>query len=130
MKTDYQLIRELMNSVIDACEAIEGLGLTEDDRDAPLQSAPVNVWDALQSCWTYPENVQLEVILARHHSGNERHFTPEAARALVNAAAVCAELVGAGEDAAVAEPVRKLAQWYPAHLVPQVTKAIVVKRGA
>jgi hypothetical protein len=57
MKTDWQIIRELMNSVIDSCEAIENLELTNDDKDLPLQSAPANVWDALQSTWTYPENV-------------------------------------------------------------------------
>jgi hypothetical protein len=33
MKTDWQIIRELMNSVIDSCEAMENLEITEDDRN-------------------------------------------------------------------------------------------------
>jgi hypothetical protein len=127
MKTDWHLIRELMISVIDACEAIEELNLTESDRDALLESAPANVWDALQSAWTYPENVQYAVIRTRHQLGNNKSYTPEAARALVNAAKVCAELVAAGESEPIQDPVRKLTQWYAAHLVPQVTKAIETK---
>jgi hypothetical protein len=128
MKTDWQIIRELMNSVIDSCEAIENLELTNDDKDLPLQSAPANVWDALQSTWTYPENVQCEVIRARHELDIDKHYTPEAARALVNAAKACAELIEAGDAESVADPVRKLTQWYSGHLVPQVTQAVETNR--
>jgi hypothetical protein len=128
MNTDWNLVRELMNSVINACEAVENLDMTEDERDTPLATAPANVWDALQSSWIYPENVQYAVILARHQIGNDKSYTPEAARALVNAARVCAELVGAGEAQPIQAPVQKLAQWYPTHMVPQVTNAIETKR--
>jgi hypothetical protein len=102
MKTDWQLIRELMNSVIDACEAIENLHLTESDRNTPLLTGPATVWDALQSSWTYPENVQYDVVRIRHELGNDKHYTPESARALINAAKVGAELIGAG----AAQPIR------------------------
>ena len=129
MRTDWQIIRELMNSVIDSCEAIENLELTDDDKDAPLQSAPANVWDALQSTWTYPENAQYSVIQARHELNIDKSYTPESARALVNAAKVCAELIDAGEAEPITDPVRKLAQWYSAHLVPQVTQAIETQRS-
>jgi hypothetical protein len=69
MKTDWNLIRELMNSVIDACEKIEKLDLTTLELDTPLSTAPANVFDALQSSWTYPENVRYDVIRARHMAG-------------------------------------------------------------
>lgn len=129
MKTDWQIIRELMNSVIDSCEAIENLELTDEDKDLPLQSAPANVWDALQSTWTYSENVQYEVIRARHELNIDKHHTPEAARALVNAAKVCAELVEAGDAEQIRDTVQKLAQWYSADLVPQVTQAVETNRN-
>ena len=130
MKTDWQMIRELMNSVIDACEAVENLDLSADERDTPLATSPANVWDAIQSSWIYPENVRYEVIRARHQLENDKHFTPESARALVNAAHVCAEMIGAGEAQPIQNSVKKLAQWYPNHLVPQVTNAIETKRNS
>ncbi len=105
MKTDWQIVRELMNSVIDSCEAIENLEITEADKTAPLQSAPANVWDALQSTWTYPENVQYEVIRVRHELNIDKSHTPEAARALINAAKVCAELIEAGETGQIRDSV-------------------------
>lgn len=128
MKTDWQLIRELMNSVIDACEAVETLDITEDERSTPLAANPANVWDAIQSSWIYPENIQYEVIRIRHELENDKHYTPEAARALVNAAKVCAELIEAGEAHPIQYPVKRLAQWYPNHMVSQVTNAIETKR--
>ncbi len=128
MNTDWQLIRELMNSVIDACEAIEKLEVTADERDLALEAAPANVWDALQSSWIYPENIQYEVIRARHQLGIDKPFTSEAARSLVNTAKVCAEMIGAGEAESLQEPVRKLSEWYAAHLVPQVTTALEKNR--
>lgn len=128
MKTDWQAVRKLMNSVIDSCEAIENLELTENDRDVPLQSAPASVWDALQSSWIYPENVQYSIIRARHELNNDKNYTPESARALVNAAKVCAELIEAGQAEPIRDSVTKLTQWYSAHFVPQVTQAIETKR--
>ena len=128
MKTDWNLIRELMTSVIDACEAVETLDLAPDDRDAPLPTAPATVWDALQSSWTYPENVQYQIIRARHKLGHDKPYTPESARALVNAAKACAELIEAGETPATQAPVQTLAHWYSAHMTPQITQAIQTKR--
>ena len=128
MKTDWQLIRELMNSVIDACEAVENLDLADDERNTPLAASPANVWDALQSSWTYPENVQREVNGARHALGNDKHFTSESARALVNSAKVCGDLIGAGEAQSIQDPVKRLVQWYSSHMVPQVTNSIEAKR--
>ena len=128
MKTDWQLIRDLMNSVIDSCGAIENLELTDEDKNALLQSAPASVWDALQSTWTYPENVQYEVIRARHGLNIDKSHTPEAARALVNAAKACAELIEGGDAEQIRDSVRKLTQWYSTHLVPQVTQAVETNR--
>lgn len=128
MKTDWQLVRELMNSVIDACEAVENLDMTEDERNTLLAEIPANISDAIQSSWIYPENVQYEVIRIRHELGNDKHYTAESARALVNTAKVCAELVGAGEAQPIQDSVRKLAQWYTTHMTPQITEAIETKR--
>jgi hypothetical protein len=127
-KTDWQLVRLLMNSVIDACQAVENLNLTDDEHNTPLPASPANVWDALQSSWIYPENVQNEVNGARHALGNDKHFTSESARALVNCAKVTADLIGAGKAQPIQDPVRKLAQWYSSHMVPQVTNSIEAKR--
>jgi hypothetical protein len=128
MSTDWKLVRELMNSAIDACEAVEKLDITSEERETPLEGSQATVWDALQSSWIYPENVQYAVIGARHQGGNEKHYTPEAARALVNAAKVCAELIEADQTPPIQEPVQKLAQWYTGYMVPQVTTAIESKR--
>lgn len=128
MTTDWQLIRALMNSVIDACEAVENLNVTDEERTLPLATNPANVSDAIQSSWIYPENVQYEIIRIRHELGNDKHFTPESARALVNAAKVCAEMIGAGDAQPIQQPVKNLSQWYVAHMVPQVTNAIETKR--
>lgn len=128
MKTDWNLIRELMTSVIDACEAVENLDLAPEDRDAPLPNAPATIWDALQSSWTYPENVQYQIIRARHEADNDKPYTPESARALVNVAKLCAELIEAGDTPSTQAPVKTLAHWYTTHMVPQVTEAIQTKR--
>jgi hypothetical protein len=128
MKTDWQLIRELMNSVIDACEAVENLGITATECVTPLAASPAIVRDALQSSWIYPKNVRYEVVRIRHQLENDKHFTQESERALVNAAKVCAELIGAGEAQPIRNSVRKLAQWYPTHMVPQITNAITTQR--
>jgi hypothetical protein len=102
--------------------------MAEDERNTPLAASPANVWDAIQSSWIYPENVHDEVIRIRHELGNDKHYTQESARALVNAAKVCAELIGAGEAQPIQDSVRKLAQWYPSHMAPQITNAIETKR--
>ncbi len=34
MKTDWNLIREMMSAAIDTCERIEACGYSENDRDA------------------------------------------------------------------------------------------------
>ena len=116
--------------MIDACEAIENLELTDDEHNTPLKTSPANVWDAIQSSWIYPENICYEVIRIRHELGNDKHYTPESARTLVNAARVCAELIEAGEAQPIKDSVSKLAQWYPTHMVPQITNVIETKRNS
>ncbi|BCM91578.1 hypothetical protein IAD21_03453 [Abditibacteriota bacterium] len=128
MRTDWQLIRELMNAVIDACETVENLDLTDEERNTPLITSPANVCDAIQSSWIYPENVRYEIIRVRHELGNDKHYTPESARALVNAADICAEMIGAGEAQPIKDSITKLAQWYPTYMVPQIANAIETKR--
>ena len=129
MTTDWNLIRELMNSVIDACEAIDELVLTANDRDAPTGAGPSNVYDVLQSAWTYPENARYAVICSRHDLGDDKHYTPESARAIVHVAQLCGELVGASNAETIQKPAREVAQWYREQMTPQITKAIDAKRG-
>jgi hypothetical protein len=66
----------------------------------------------------------------RHELENDKHCTPESTRALVNAAKVCGELIGAGQAQPIQDAVTNLAKWYPTHLVPQVTEAIETKRNS
>ncbi|MFK4259842.1 hypothetical protein [Agrobacterium tumefaciens] len=58
MKTDWNLIREMMGAAIDACERIEAAGYTENDRDASIDvgGQQVSVHDFLVDAWTLPEN--------------------------------------------------------------------------
>jgi hypothetical protein len=68
MKTDWRLIREVLNAAIDNCERLEQAGYAEEHRNRSVQinGQPVSVRDFLISAWTLPENARYEVIRARH----------------------------------------------------------------
>ncbi len=82
MKTDWDLIREMMSAAIDTCERIEACGYSENDRDASavLAGRNVSVYEMLGSAWTYPENIWYQIIRARHDNQNDLPYVPEAAR--------------------------------------------------
>jgi hypothetical protein len=101
MKTDWQQIREMMNTVIDSCEQIETAGFNEEHRSATVEIKGVDysVQEFLISAWTLPENIRFQIIRERHETGNDLPYVPEAARILVSMAQACAELVGAADTA-------------------------------
>src|SRR5262245_43637895 len=96
MASDWNLIRKVMAAAIDACEAVERLNVTEADRGrhTDVGGTGVSVYDCLQSAWTAPENLQGAIVRARHQFRQDKPYTNELARTLVNSARVCAELVG------------------------------------
>ena len=145
MKTDWELIRKLMNSTIDACEAVDAENITAHDRDATTDVGgfDVSVWDLMQSAWVYPENLTYSVIRAQHKLNGDKPYTSELARTVSNVGRLCAELVDApdttskvsgvnphqpGANESVDEMVAQLASWYTSHMVPNVKSAIDTKR--
>lgn len=134
--TDWALVRELMNTAIDACEAAERLQLSEGDRSLPTGTDRVVVWEVLTSAWTYPENLQYAVIRARHRLEDDVPYRLEFARVLRQVGAVCGELVGAsrldesvpaggriGDTRSIRKMVKGLVTWYQEQMVPQLTQA-------
>ena len=99
MKSDWNLIREMIGAAIDACERVEAAGYTEADRDATIDvgGQQVSVQDFLVSAWTLPENLRYQIIRERHDKAADLPYVPEAARILVATAQASAELIGAGE---------------------------------
>lgn len=139
MATDWALIREIMTAAIDACEASEHLGLSEEDRSLPTGTDGVVVWDVWTSAWTYPENLRYSVIRARHRLGDDAPYRPELARVLREVGAVCAELVGAkrldaplgadGRAGSIRTMVQGLPQWYGEQMVPQLSRVASGKQN-
>ncbi len=97
MATDWQLIRRVMNGVIDACEAMEArapdLYAGEYEARSDYQD-DVCVGDFLNRFWQYPEGAQRDIVRLRSALGCDQEHPPEVARALVAAAMACAEAVG------------------------------------
>lgn len=126
MKTDWRLIREVLNAAIDSCERLEQPGYAEEHRSRSVQvnGQRVSVQDFLISAWTLPENARYEVIRARHDKGLDLPYVPEASRILTAVSAACAELIGAG-DMPPAEPyMRGMIDWYRNHFDPNVQRAV------
>ncbi|MCB0338233.1 MAG: hypothetical protein KDD53_01450 [Bdellovibrionales bacterium] len=145
MKTNWTLIRKLMNSAIDACEAVETNGVTEDNRgdsfitdDGTLSAT---MWDYLQSSFTYPENLSYSVVRARHLLDSSKPYTNEAGRTLMAVGRLAAELVGAedtdtrvsgvdphrpNQEESLEEMITGLCNWYSDWMIPGVEK--IMKR--
>lgn len=126
MRTDWRLIREILNAAIDSCERLEQAGYTEEHRSRTVQvnGQQVSVQDFLVSAWTLPENARYEVIRARHDEALDLPYVPEAARILTAVAAACAELIGAGETPPAESYMRGMINWYRSHFDPSVQRAI------
>ncbi|MES5047192.1 hypothetical protein ABVB72_18115 [Rhizobium nepotum] len=130
MKTDWNLIREMIGAAIDACERIEATGYAEGDRDATIdvEGQQVSIRDFLVSAWTLPENLRYQIIRERHDLAADLPYVPEAARVLVATAQASAELVGAGEIAPAGDGIQKMIQWFGNHAAPGVERVIADRR--
>jgi hypothetical protein len=126
MKTDWQQIREMMNTVIDSCEQIETAGYREEHRAATvaIKGVDYSVQEFLISAWTLPENIRYQIIRERHETGSDLPYVPEAARILVAMAQACAELVGAHDIAPAKKAIEGMNHWYKGYAVPHVITAI------
>ncbi|MBC3948765.1 hypothetical protein [Pseudomonas folii] len=126
MKTDWQQIRDMMNTVIDSCEQIEAAGYREEHRSATveIQNVHYSVQDFLISAWTLPENIRYQIIRERHERGADLPYVPEAARILVAMAQACSELVGAAEAAPAQKAIAGMNHWFKAYAIPNVVTAI------
>ncbi len=132
MKTDWNLIREMMGAAIDACERIEAAGYSENDRDATIAvgGQQVSVHDFLVSAWTLPENLRYQIIRERHDQAADLPYVPEAARVLVAMAQASAELINAGDTSPAGDDIQKLIQWFGNHAAPGIERAIADRRRA
>ncbi len=145
MTTDWKLIRDVMNSAIDACERLEATGVTELDRGKSTRVGDVDVtiWEFFQSGWIMPENYSYMAVRARHDLKEDKPYTPELARVLQGTAKFCSELIGAQRLDDLADPVnpfepnkrrsiRELAShlvtWYKDEFVQGVMKALGTSR--
>ncbi|HEV2559596.1 MAG TPA: hypothetical protein VGU45_13280 [Microvirga sp.] len=131
MTTDWQLVRAMMAAAIDACEGIEKLPLTEQDRDAvgEVGDRKASVFDTLTSAWVYPERVRYQIIRERHARGADQPYLPETARLLVAMAQACSELVGAADTAPAETECRRLIDWYGRHALPLLEDALKARSG-
>ncbi|SRR5258706_5486507 len=130
MKTDWNLVRAMMQVAIDTCEQVETLGYREQDRGASVEVAGqrVSVFDILTSAWTAPENLRHQIIRERHDMGADLPYLPETARIVMNMAQACAELIGGQEAAPADAATRKMICWYSDHAVPRIQKALEAHR--
>lgn len=129
MKTDWNLIREMMSAAIDTCERIEVCGYSENDRDATavLAGQNVSVYEMLVSAWTYPENIRYQIIRSRHDNQNNLPYVPEAARILVAMSQAGAELIDANVSDATGADIRKMIDWFRNKAAPKIEEAISSK---
>ncbi|PXW17532.1 hypothetical protein [Paraburkholderia caballeronis] len=126
MKTDWNLIREALGTVIDSCERLEALGYRETHRNLTVDvgDRPVSVWEFLTSAATLAENARYQVIRERHDQQMDLRYVPETARMLVATTAACAELIGAGRHPPAERCVKDMIDWYRNYFDPHVADAI------
>jgi hypothetical protein len=130
-RTDWALVRKMMNAAIDFCETVEASGYDEADRDADVLvgGQSITVQDILTSGWTYPEALRYTIIRNRHDADDNVAYTPETARILTAMAAAAAETIGAKADVATAETTRMLT-WFEEHAGPNLMTAIQSRRAS
>jgi hypothetical protein len=125
-KTNWDLIRDVINTAIDSCEALENIGYREADRGKviDINGRSISVQDFLISGWTIAEQVRYQVIRERHEKDEDLRYVPETSRILVAVTEACAELIAGGENPAGGEAARRMAGWFREHFDPGVKKAI------
>lgn len=147
MKTDWELVRKLVNGTIDACEAVDKQGVTEENRGDTFKMDDGNpsatMWDYLQSSYTYPENLTYAVVRARHQLKSDKPYTTESGKALMAVGRLAAELVGAEDtttkvqgcdphrpeiEESLEDMVNRLCGWYSGWMIPGVEKIMNTKK--
>jgi hypothetical protein len=148
MATDWKLLHRLVNSALDACEALDQLEITDDERSTAVRAAngqtAGTVWDALQSAHIFPENVRYMVIRGREQLGDSAPFVQPVSRVLQQTGLLAAELVGSQQlqvpikgidpysperEQSLESVIESLAAWYESHLVPNLESALANARG-
>lgn len=132
MKTDWDVIRSMMATAIDACEAIEAMGYEEAHRDIAIDvgSHRVTVFEYMISAWTLPESLRYQIIRERHDAGADLPYVPEFARIIVAMAQASAELIGAKDSAPAQAALQQMMAWYRDHALPGLQQAIQSDRTA
>ena len=147
MATDWKLLRRLVNSALDACEALDQLEITDEERSATIRTVDGQeagtVWDALQSAHTAPENVRYMVIRGRGQLGDSAPFVQPVSRVLQQVGSLAAELVGAQKlqvpikgidpfaprkEQSLESAIENLSAWYERYLVSNVEGALASAR--
>jgi hypothetical protein len=151
MKTDWQLIREVMNATIDACEKLEVLEVTPAEKGDPRArwgdyESGVSVGDFFDRFWRYPEGSQRDIIRLRSRLGiGDQTYYSDFARALINTAAACAEIIGVSQEdldrrndefeshcgsaeTSVRLQLERIGWIYRTWMVPEISKAIEAYR--
>lgn len=129
MKTDWNMIKKMMNAAINACESIEKTGYAEGDRDATINigGQDVSVHDMLVSAWTYPENLRYQIIHERHKTDADLTYVPETARILLAMSQAASELVNGGDTAPAQNQLQEMIIWFDSHLAPSIENAIATR---
>jgi hypothetical protein len=98
MQTNWDLIRKTINTTIDACEKLEALQIT----DCEKGNGKINVGDFLSRFSAYPEGAARDIVRLRYRIADgvwykEQKYLRELAKALLNSAIACAEIIGLDE---------------------------------
>ena len=100
-KTDWGLIREVMNGTLDACEKLEDLapdGSKGEYAVSPESFPQETVGGFLGRFVMYPERTQREILRLRARLGDEQPVLSQLGRSLVYTAMACAETIGLSDE--------------------------------
>jgi hypothetical protein len=126
MKTDWNLIRNMMAAAIDSCEKMEVLGYAEAQRAklVKINGNDVSAQDIVTSACSYPELLRYQIIRQRHDANADLPYVPETARIIVAMATACAELIDAAEAKPAQSDIEEMISWYREHALPHLEKAL------
>ena len=151
MATDWNLIRKAMNATIDACEKLEALDITDTEKGDHRArwgdyEDGVSVGDFFNRFWNFPEGSERDIVRLRSrlNIGDQKTHS-EFARALINTARACSEIIGLTQEEldrvdtgfeahcghagqAIRGQITQIEWIYNAWMVPEVGKAIETYR--
>ena len=98
MKTNWDLIRKTMNAATDACEEIEKMNIADcESGNGEIRHTDVSVGDFLDRFAGYPQGSARGIIRLRASMGKNQNSYGPLAKALINNATACAEVIGLGD---------------------------------